>query len=209
MAGKAPDHRAAVRHLKRADPVLAGIIRRVGPCTLDPAGRPDVFQALTRAIVFQQLNGTAASTIFGRFRDLYPPGRFPSPDAILATPVPRMRKAGLSPQKAGYIRDLATRVKTGDVDLKAVRKMEDEAVIEELTRVKGVGRWTAEMVLMFTLGRPDVLPVDDYGFRRAVMVNYRMRKLPSPDRLRRLARPWSPHRTVATWYMWQSLDIRV
>ncbi len=198
-----------MRHLRKADPVLAAVIKRVGPCQLDPSKRPDVFHALNRAIVYQQLNGTAAGTIFRRFRDLYPGKGFPKPAAILETPLPKLRSAGLSPQKASYILDLAAKVESGEVDLKAVRAMGDDEVIEELTKVKGVGRWTAEMVLMFTLGRPDVLPVDDYGFGRAVKEAYGLRKMPSRERLQRIAKPWRPYRTVATWYMWQSLDVNV
>ncbi|HEX9709557.1 MAG TPA: DNA-3-methyladenine glycosylase [Candidatus Thermoplasmatota archaeon] len=203
------NHRAAVRHLKRSDPVLAAVISRVGTCRLDPGKRPDVFHALARSIIYQQLNGTAAGTIYRRFKGLYPGAGFPTPERILATPVPRLRAAGLSPQKAGYIRDLAAKVEAGEVDLRAVRRMGDDEAVEELTKVKGVGRWTAEMVLMFTLGRPDVLPVDDYGFRRAVMLAYGMRGPPKAERLERLARPWRPYRSVATWYFWQSLDIEV
>lgn len=185
---------------------MAHIIARVGPCKLETPLRPDVFHDLTRSIVFQQLNGTAAGTIFRRFKELYPGGTFPTAEAILSTPVATMRSAGLSPQKASYIKDLAQKSVSGEVDLRAVHRLDDEEVIEELTKVKGVGRWTAEMVLLFTLGRPDVLPVDDFGFRRAAMVNYRMRKMPGPERLEKVARPWKPYRSAATWYMWRSLD---
>lgn len=188
--------------------MLAGVIRRVGPCRLDPAQRPDVFHALLRAIVYQQLNGQAASTIFRRFREIYPAGRFPTAGDLIETPLPKLRAAGLSPQKASYMLDLAAKVESGDVDLRAVRSLGDEEVVTELTKVKGVGRWTAEMVLIFTLGRPDVLPVDDYGFGRAVQKAYAMRKMPSSQRLERVARPWRPYRSVATWYMWQSLDLK-
>jgi DNA-3-methyladenine glycosylase II len=166
-----------------------------------------VFHALARSIIYQQLNGRAAGTIYRRFKGLYPGGRFPTAQRILETPPPKLRSAGLSPQKASYIRDLALKVESGAVDLQSVRSMGDEEVIAQLTKVKGVGRWTAEMVLIFTLGRPDVLPVDDYGFGRAVKAAYGMRSMPSPQRLERLARPWRPHRSVATWYFWQSLSI--
>jgi len=194
-----------VRHLKAADPVLRRVISRVGPCKLDPDQRPDIFHALVRAIIYQQLNGTAAGSIYRKFKRIYAPKRFPSTKDILATPDRKLRAAGISPQKLSYLGDLSAKVEAGAVDLRSVRAMGDEAVIEHLTQVRGVGRWTAEMVLIFTLGRPDVLPVDDYGFRRAVQISYRMRQLPKPDRLRRIAEPWRPHRSVGTWYMWASL----
>ena len=202
---RTPDHRAAVRHLRAADPVLERVIARAGPCKLDPEQQPDVFHALARAIVYQQLNGTAASSIFRKFQGLYPDGAFPRPSDIVQTTDKKLRSAGVSPQKARYLKDLSSRVLDGTVDLKAVRSMEDEAVIEHLTQITGVGRWTAEMVLIFALGRPDVLPVDDYGLARAVKVAYGRRQLPTPDRLRKIAEPWRPYRSVGTWYLWQSL----
>lgn len=200
-----PDHRAAVRHLKGADPVMHRVIERVGPCSLEPEGRPDVFRAIVRAIIYQQLNGNAAGSIFRKFKGLYPGKRFPTAADIAATSDSAIRSAGISPQKLSYLRDLSAKMEDDTLNLRAVRSMSDEEVIEHLTAVRGVGRWTAEMVLMFTLGRPDVLPVDDYGFRRAVQIEYKMRQLPKPERLRKLGEPWRPYRTVATWYMWQSL----
>lgn len=200
------DHRPAVRHLKASDPVLHRLIARTGPCKLDPAQRPDVFHALARAIVYQQLNGTAASSIFRKFQGLYRGSAFPRPEDVVNTSDKRLRSAGVSPQKSRYLKDLSAKVLDGTVDLRAVRSMEDEAVIEHLTQVTGVGRWTAEMVLIFTLGRQDVLPVDDFGFKRGVQDAYRMRALPKPERLRKLAEPWRPYRSVATWYFWASRD---
>lgn len=201
-----PDYTAAVRHLKAADPVLARVIARVGPCRLDPGQRPDVFHALVRSIIYQQLNGNAAGSIYRKFKALYPGKRFPSPPDILATPDADLRSAGISPQKISYLRDLSAKVADGSVNLRQLRAMDDEAVIEHLTQVRGVGRWTAEMVLMFTLGRQDVLPVDDYGFKRGVQFAYKIRQPPKPERLRKLAEPWRPYRSVGTWYMWASLD---
>jgi 3-methyladenine DNA glycosylase/8-oxoguanine DNA glycosylase len=200
------DHRRAVRHLKAADPVMRRVIDKVGPCRLDPGERPDVFHALVRSIIYQQLNGNAAGSIYRRFKALYPSREFPTAADIAATGDGALRAAGLSPQKLSYLRDLSARTADGSLDLAGVHGMEDEAVIEHLTQVRGVGRWTAEMVLMFTLGRQDVLPVDDYGFKRAVQVQYRMRAPPKRERLHKLAEPWRPFRTVGTWYMWQSLD---
>ena len=182
------------------------VIARVGPCRLDPEQRPDIFHALVRSIIYQQLNGNAAGSIYRKFKGLYPGKRFPTAADIAATHDAAIRGAGISPQKLSYLRDLTKKVEDGTLALRSLRKMEDEAVIEHLTQVRGVGRWTAEMVLMFTLGRPDVLPVDDYGFRRAVQLHYGMRALPKPERLRKIGEAWRPHRSVGTWYMWQSLD---
>jgi len=188
--------------------VLRRVIDRVGPCKLDPEQRPDVFHALVRAIIYQQLNGSAAGSIYRKFKGLYPRKRFPTAADIAATHDAALRSAGISPQKLSYLRDLSAKVQDGTLELRKVKVLSDDAVVEHLTQVRGVGRWTAEMVLMFTLGRPDVLPVDDYGFRRAVQVEYKMRALPKPDRLNKLAEPWRPFRTVGTWYMWQSLSAK-
>lgn len=202
-----PNHGPAVRHLKSVDPVMARVIARVGPCRLDPEQRPDVFHALVRAIIYQQLNGTAAGSIYRKFKGLYAPKGFPKPGDILATADGALRSAGISPQKLSYLRDLSAKVEDGTLELRRLRAWDDEAVIEHLTQVRGVGRWTAEMVLIFTLGRPDVLPVDDYGFGRGVKVSYGLRGHPKPERLRKIAEPWRPFRSVGTWYMWQSLAV--
>lgn len=203
---KRPGYRAAVRHLKAADPVLARVIQRVGPCRLEPGQRPDVFHALVRSIIYQQLNGNAAGSIYRKFKGAYPGTTFPTPADILSTPETTLRAAGLSPQKLSYLRDLSAKVGDGTLNLRRVRSMDDEAAIEHLTQVRGVGRWTAEMVLIFTLGRPDVLPVDDYGFRRAVQVAYKTRGPPKAVRLQAIAQAWRPYRSVGTWYMWASLN---
>ena len=200
-----PDHRAAVRHLRAADPVMARVIKRVGPCRLDPSHHPDVFDELVRSIVYQRVSMAAAGSIYRKFTGLFPGAKPPTPSQIAKTRDAALRGAGLSPQKLSYMRDLCQKVKDGAVDPRAVPQMDDEAAIEHMTQVKGVGRWTAEMVLIFTLGRPDVLPVDDYGFKRAVQIEYKMRALPKPHRLHKLAAPWRPYRTVGTWYLWQSL----
>ncbi len=216
------DHAAAVRHLRRADPVLAGIIRGVGPCRL-PAPRPGpkaVFESLVMAILYQQLTAKSASAIYRKFKALYacrPPStvckcerdrafapRNPGPGEILATPDSRLRSAGVSPQKAGYLKDLSKKVADGTVDLRGLRKMGDEEVVGALTEIRGVGRWTAEMVLIFTLGRPDILPVGDYGLQKAVREAYGLRSLPRPERFRRIAEPWRPNRSTASWYLWAS-----
>ena len=202
-----PDHRAAVRHLKAADPVLRRAIERVGPCRLDPAHHPDVFDELVRSIVYQRVSMAAAGSIYKKFTGLVAGGRPPTSAQIAKLSDAKLRGAGLSPQKLSYMRDLCAKADSGDLRPDLVPAMGDEEAIEHMTQVKGVGRWTAEMVLIFTLGRPDVLPVDDYGFQRAVQRAYRMRALPSAERLTKLAGPWRPYRTLGTWYMWQSLKV--
>ncbi|MEM3086285.1 MAG: DNA-3-methyladenine glycosylase [Halobacteria archaeon] len=200
----AANHAAAVRHLKAADPVLAGIVRKVGPCRL-PAPRPGpkaVFESLVMAILHQQLTATSAGAIYRKFKALYP--RYPGPAEVLATPDSRLRGAGVSPPKAGYLKDLSAKVEEGAVNLRGLGRLSDEEVVETLTQVRGVGRWTAEMVLIFTLGRPDVLPVGDYGLQKAVREAYGLRSLPKPEKFRRLAEPWRPWRSVASWYLWAS-----
>jgi DNA-3-methyladenine glycosylase II len=200
-----PDTRRAVAHLKRADPTLAAVIARVGPCRFEPRAEGTHFEAVARAIVYQQLSGKAAGTIHGRFHALYG-GRAPEPDELLATPDDALRGAGLSRQKVGYLRDLAGRVAAGDVPLDRVERLGDDEVIAALTRVKGVGRWTAQMFLMFRLGRPDVLPDLDLGVQKAIQLAYRRRAMPKPADVLRVGRPWAPYRTVASWYLWRSLD---
>lgn len=197
--------RDAVTHLKRVDPRVARIIDEVGPFRL--THRSDGFQALARAIIFQQLAGHAAHAIYERFVGLFAGSRFPTPEQVLALSESELRSAGLSRGKSIYIKDLAARVADGSIDFRHLPRMDDEAIIAELTRVKGIGRWTAEMFLMFNLRRPDVLPVDDLGFRNAVWKVYGMRKPPTAKRLRQLAERWRPYRTVAVWYLWRSADL--
>ncbi|MFQ5694722.1 MAG: DNA-3-methyladenine glycosylase family protein [Terriglobia bacterium] len=198
----------AVRHLKRADPVLQRVIERVGPCRLQVDR--DHFGTLAKAIIFQQLAVKAAQTIFRRYQQLYGKGRNPRPAELARTPRRRLRAAGLSRQKMAYLQDLARNAARGELGLGRFRRIEDEEVIERLTRVKGIGRWTAEMFLIFSLGRPDVLPVDDLGFQLALKKAYRLRKLPSAEKIKKLAEPWRPYRSVATWYLWQvrRIDLR-
>jgi DNA-3-methyladenine glycosylase II len=195
----------APAHLSAADPVLARIVEQIG--TYRPTLRRERFPSLARAIIFQQLAGNAAQAIMGRFVALYPGRRFPSPEQVLSTPAPRLRKVGLSRAKARYIKELAAHVAEGKLNFRRFPKMDDEAIIAELTQVRGIGRWTAEMFLMFNLGRPDVLPVGDLGFRNAVMRAYRMSKPPTPNELREFGEKWRPHRSAAVWYLWRSLDI--
>lgn len=195
---------SAVRHLKRSDPVLAEVVRRVGPCRFRTRQEGTHFEALVRAIVYQQLSGLAAATIHRRVIEEL--GAV-TPAAVLRTPDDRLRAAGLSRQKIGYVRDLAGRAQAGDPDMDRLHELRDDELIARLCIVKGIGRWTAQMFLMFRLGRPDVLPELDLGVRKAVQRAYRMRKLPSVERLEKVGRPWAPYRSIASWYLWRSLEV--
>jgi DNA-3-methyladenine glycosylase II len=197
--------RAAVTHLKRADPRLAAVVRAVGPCRFAPRADGTHFEALARAIVYQQLSGKAAGTIHGRFHTLYG-GRAPEPAELLATSDEVLRGAGLSRQKIGYLRDLASRVGAGEVPLDDVHAMSDDEVLAALTRVKGIGRWTAQIFLMFRLGRPDVVPELDLGVQKGIQRAYGLTSLPSPKEVQAIAEPWAPWRTIASWYLWRLLD---
>jgi len=198
--------RKATEHVRRSDRVLAAIIRDVGPCGLQTDDRSGAFAALVESIVYQQITGKAAASIYGRVRKLFK-RRHPRPHDILSATDEELRGVGLSRQKVAYLRDLAQRVSAG-LRLRALGRLDDEAIIEALTEVKGIGRWTVEMFLIFRLGRLDVLPVHDYGIRKAMQRAYRFRKLPKPDRMRKVAGPWRPYRTVACWYLWRSLETR-
>jgi len=198
------DYAKARRLLARRDPVLRDLMRRYGPCGLADSQHTDPFRALVRAIISQQLSTKAAATIARRFEALFD-GK-PTPARVHAAPDDQLRGVGLSGQKLRYMRDLCARIEGGLLPLAALDRMDDEEVITVLTEVKGIGRWTAEMFLMFRLHRPDVLPVDDLGIVKAVQRAYRMRTLPSPKRLMRLGEEWRPYRSVACWYLWRSLE---
>lgn len=202
MQLKPPALRRAVSHLSRVDPVMAGIIEHIGPCRLTVYRDPH-FPHLVSTICYQQIAGAAAAAIHGRLVDLC--GRTPRPEDILGKTNTELRKVGLSRQKIAYLRDLAAKTTDG-LPLGRLSHLGDEAVIEALTSVKGIGRWTAEIFLMFRLGRSDVLPVDDLGIRKAMQRAWRKRTLPKPDWMRKTAEPWRPWRTVASWYLWQSID---
>ena len=199
------DYVRARRLLMRRDPVLAGAIKRIGPCGLPARQHADHLTALVRAIVGQQLSGKAAATIFERFRGLFPGGVITA-SGISALDDPALRSVGLSGQKVGYLRDLCARIGDGRLQLDALDVLPDEVVIERLVSVKGFGRWTAEMFLMFRLHRPDVLPVADLGIMKAIQSLYRLRKRPNPKRILAIGEPWRPYRSVASWYLWQSLS---
>jgi DNA-3-methyladenine glycosylase II len=196
---------SAIRHLKRIDPILARVIERVGPCRLTPRTEGTHFDALVRAIIFQQLSGKAAATIHGRVQALYG-GRPPTPAELLATPDETLRAAGLSRQKLSYLKDFAAKVESGAVPIDEIERLADEDIVSHLVQVKGIGRWTAQMFLMFRLGRPDVLPELDLGVQNAIRQVYRMRKQPRPKDVLRIGAKWSPYASIACWYLWRSLE---
>jgi 3-methyladenine DNA glycosylase/8-oxoguanine DNA glycosylase len=201
---KAASLHQAVRALRRRDPVLRRIMKQIGPCPLTLLR--NYFWALAEAIVSQQLSVAAAATIFRRLRRLYPHHRVPRPVDLLATPGRRLRSAGLSRQKVVYLKALATAFLDGRLPVRRFHRMSDEEVVEALTRVKGVGRWTAEMFLIFVLARADVFPVGDLGLQKAIQQAYRLRRPPAASTMQRMAARWRPYRTVATWYLWASRD---
>jgi 3-methyladenine DNA glycosylase/8-oxoguanine DNA glycosylase len=198
--------RRAIAHLTAADPTLAALIRRVGPFRLSPRSEGTHFDAVCRSIIYQQLSGKAAATIHGRVLGLYG-GRAPRPDELATTSDDHLRGAGLSRQKLSYLKDLATRVAANELPIEALHELSDEDVIDALVQVKGVGRWTAQMFLMFRLGRPDVLPDLDLGIQNAIKRAYRLRKRPAPPRVMKIGAAWAPYRTVASWYLWRSLEL--
>jgi DNA-3-methyladenine glycosylase II len=198
------DYARARRHLSRRDPVLRDLMRVHGKCGLADAQNADPFAALMKAIVSQQLSTKAAHTIYARLMALF--DGVPTPRALAALTDAQLRAVGLSGQKLRYLRDLGARVEQGALPLHTLDAMTDDEVIAALTQVKGIGRWTAEMFLMFRLHRPDVLPVDDLGIVKAVQKAYGLRKTPSPDRLNRIGEAWRPYRSVACWYLWRSLN---
>ena len=199
----------ARRLLMRRDPILGAAIKRIGACGMADRQRSDHLSALVGAIVSQQLSTKAAATIFGRFLALFPEQRIPAAAAIEALDDLALRGVGLSGQKVGYMRDLCARIADGRLRLDELEALPDEIVIERLTSVKGFGRWTAEMFLMFRLHRPDVLPVGDLGIVNAVMRMYGLRKQPDSKRLLKIGEAWRPYRSVACWYLWQSLKPQV
>jgi DNA-3-methyladenine glycosylase II len=198
------DYAKARRLIARRDPVMRDLMRLHGPCKLAERQHTDPFRALIRAIVGQQLSTAAAATIFGRFESLFP--AFPAPADVRGMPDERLRGVGLSGQKVRYLRDLCRCIEEGALRIDTLGRMDDEAVVTALTQVKGVGRWTAEMFLIFRLQRPDVLPVGDLGIVKAVQRAYKLRKMPTPDRVTRIGNAWRPYRSVACWYLWASLD---
>lgn len=198
-------HRKALAHLRQADPVLRKVMELVGPCRLRPVVEGSHFEFIARAIVYQQLSTKAAATIHGRVQALC--GGVVSPQSLGELRDEALRSAGLSRQKIGYVRDLAARAAAGTLDTVHLPELPDEEITRQLVQVKGVGVWTAQMFLMFRLGRPDILPVLDLGIRKGVQRAYRLRKLPDARRVEKIAAPWAPYRTVGSWYMWRVLEL--
>lgn len=193
--------------MRAADPVLGELIRKVGPCTLKPEAGGTVFAALTRSIVYQQLTGKAAATIHGRVQALFPKSRVLTAEGIASAGDEQLRAAGLSRSKVAALRDLSAKVLAREIPtMRALSHLDDEEIIQALTRVRGVGRWTVEMLLMFRLGRPDVLPCGDYGVRKGYAVAWGLDDLPSPAELAKHGERWAPFRTVAAWYLWRAAD---
>ncbi len=221
------DPEAAARHLTARDPVMARIVERVGPVELrEDSANP--FRSLARSIVYQQLSGKAAGTIFGRFVALFEgaggfdpalrrsdpawaplDGEFPAPEAVLARSAEELRAAGLSRQKIASLRSLAEHFGSGELGSEAFEHWDDEEIIAHLTRVRGIGRWTAEMFLMFHLRRPDVLPVNDAGINRAIKTQYGLAELPKPAEVLQIGEPWRPFATAACWYLWRTEDVQL
>ncbi len=215
------DHTAACAHLSRVDRKLARIIVRSGPCRLQQETTQSIFEALLESIIYQQLNGKVAATITGRVKALFPENTkrirtrrglvdgFPSPEQILAATEERLRSAGLSRAKMLAIRDLAAKTLDGTVPtVKEAHRMSDEELIERLDSVRGVGRWTVEMLLLFRLGRPDVLAVDDYGIRKGFAKMQKLAELPKPKELLAYGERWRPYRSVASWYLWRAAEMK-
>jgi 3-methyladenine DNA glycosylase/8-oxoguanine DNA glycosylase len=215
------DHTAACEHLSRVDRRLASIIARSGACRLQQETTQSIFEALLESIIYQQLNGKVAATITARVKALFPENTkrirtrrglvegFPTPEQILAAPEERLRSAGLSRNKLLAIRDLSAKTLDGTVPtLKQVRRMSDDELVERLVAVRGIGRWTVEMLLIFRLGRPDVFPVDDYGVRKGFAKMRKLAELPKPKELMPYGEPWRPYRSVASWYLWRAAEMK-
>lgn len=207
-AGALPfDWDAGVAHLRTRDRRLARLIDRSRPVRLELAHTQSLFHALAESIVYQQLSGKAAATIFGRVRAIYAPKKFPTPAELADTPPERLRAAGLSTAKAAAMIDLARRTACRELPtLAQIRRLSDDEVVERLTVVRGIGPWTVHMLMIFRLGRPDVLPVADYGVRKGFAQTYRMKDLPTTDELTAHAERWRPYRSLASWFMWRALD---
>jgi len=198
----------ALRHLAAVDPVMARLIREVGPCELAPETRRSPFQSLVQAVAHQQLNGTAANTILTRFKKLFPGRKFPRPEDLAKVTDDQIRACGFSFAKIKAIRGIAEKTLSGVVPTsRQIVKLSDDEIIGRLTEVRGVGRWTVEMLLIFQLGREDVLPADDFGVRNGFRLAYKKRALPKPKALLKFGERWRPHATTAAWYLWRAVDL--
>jgi DNA-3-methyladenine glycosylase II len=204
------NHAHAHRHISKSHPNMAQLIRRSRRYGIIPPVSLRPFDALAESIAYQQLNGKAAATIWKRVRALYPKRKWLDPVKVLATPDEALRAAGLSRSKTAALKDLAAKVVDGTVPTgRALLQMGDDEIIARLTQVRGIGRWTVEMLLLFDLGRPDVWPVDDYGVRKGFAKTFRKRNLPTPKQLMKYGEKWRPYRSVAAWYFWRALDVKV
>jgi len=193
----------ATRHLRRKDPRLRTLMNHVGPCRIEVRGDP--YRELIRSILYQQLAGAAASAILGRVKRRFG-GRIPRPDVLLATDAATLRADGLSRQKIAAVHAVAEAFASGALDNRRLRRMDADAVIDAVTQVRGIGEWTAHMLLMFCLGRPDILPFGDYGVRQGAQILYRLDELPNRKTLEALAEPWRPYRSIGSWYMWRATE---
>lgn len=201
-------HRKAINHLRRADPALARIIEAAGPCRLKPDRAQTAFEALVEAVCHQQLTGKAAQTILGRIKALHPHREFPTADDLLGTPDDTLRGAGLSRAKVAAVKDISAKALDGTIPPPTeLDALDDVQIIERLTTIRGVGQWTVEMLLIFKLGRLDVLPVDDFGVRKGFMVAHKKRLMPKPAALLKHGERWRPFRSIASWYLWRAADM--
>ncbi|MEY4917802.1 MAG: DNA-3-methyladenine glycosylase [Verrucomicrobiota bacterium] len=198
---------AAIKHLSAVDPVMRKLIREVGACKLEHEPSRSPFQSLVQAVAHQQLNGTAANTILTRFIKLFPKRKFPKPEDLAKVTDEQIRACGFSYAKIAAIRDIAAKTLDGTIpSARKIGKMSDEEIIERLTEARGVGRWTVEMLLIFQLGREDVLPADDFGVRNGFRIAYKKREMPKPKALLKFGQRWRPHGTTAAWYLWRAAD---
>ncbi len=210
MSGRVPGEMSAeiLAHLGRVDPVMRKLIRRAGPFVLRPDKRRTPFQSLVRAVANQQLNGKAAETILGRFIALFPGKRFPQPEDLAGLEDERLRACGFSGAKVAAIRDIAAKAISGAIPTpRQIGRLTDDELVERLTEARGVGRWTVEMLLIFQLGRPDVLPVDDFGVRNGFRLAYGRESMPKPRELLEFGERWRPHRSAAAWYLWRATEL--
>jgi DNA-3-methyladenine glycosylase II len=201
-------NRKAAAHLTKVDRVLARVIRKVGPGDVDFPRGVNPFRTLVQAVAHQQLTGKAANTILKRVIALYPGKKFPSPEDLVRTPDAKLRGAGFSRAKVAAVKDIAAKTIAGVVPTaRAMAKLTDLEIVERLTSIRGVGPWTVEMMLIFTLGRPDVLPVTDYGVRKGFALTYKLKELPSPKEILAFGERWKPHRSAAAWYLWRATEV--
>ncbi len=205
MTSRTAQTESALRHLRRSDPVMRRLIRDVGPFTLRL--QRDRFQTLVRSIISQQISTSAAASIRRRLEALVAPEPI-TPETLARLSLDELRSAGISPQKAGYLFDLTHKVSSGTVQLRRIGRLSDELVIEQLIQIKGIGRWTAQMFLIFSLGRPDVFPHDDLGIRSALRKLYALDELPNREQSHQIAAPWRPYASIASWYCWRSLELK-